>query len=249
MVTQKLDRASHIPLYHQLTQILREQITAGEFPEGSLFPSEQEIIALHSVSRTTVRLALDAIADLGLIKREQGRGTFVAATKVRSKLPQLSSFTEEVRRLGREPGTKLLGYGHVPAPFRIAERLNVEPEKMILHAVRLRTADDKVIAVAFSWLNDIQFPQLRDLDYSQLSLYGIFEEQLGLTILKATQQVWADIANPEEVKILRIPTGTPVLRFARTTLIATDQPGGTPIETVEAAFIGDMYTVETVLYR
>lgn len=249
MTQQNIDRLSSIPLYHQLTQIFREQITAGDFPEGSLFPSEQEIIARYGVSRTTVRLALAAIADLGLIRREQGRGTFVAAIKVFSQLPQLSSFTEEVKRLGKKPGTELLSFVRAQAPFRIAEQLNIDPEQRILHAVRMRTADGKAIALAFSWFNDIHFPQVRDIDYSQLSLYGIFEQQLGLTILKATQQTWADIANSDEVKMLKIPKGTPVLRLARTTLIATDQPGGTPIETVEAAFIGEMYTVETVLYR
>ena len=249
MTQQSIDRLSPIPLYHQLTQIFREQITAGDFPEGSLFPSEKEIIARYGISRTTVRLALAAITDLGLIRREQGRGTYVAATKVFSKLHQLSSFTEEVKRLGKEPGTKLLSLARAQSPFRIAEQLNIEPEQKILHAVRLRTADDKAIALAFSWFNDIYFPQVRDIDYSQLSLYGIFEQQLGLTILKATQRAWADIANPDEVKILNIPKGTPVQRLARTTWIATDQPGGTPIETVEAAFIGEMYTVETVLYR
>ena len=73
-----IDRNSKLPLYHQLYEILRENITRGEWQPGDMIPPEPELIDRYKVSRTTVRQVLDMLVNEDLIYRQQGRGTFVA---------------------------------------------------------------------------------------------------------------------------------------------------------------------------
>ena len=64
-------------IYRQIEAILREQILSGEYVGGDRLPTEEELCALYRVSRPTVRQALDELAAENLVRREQGRGTFV----------------------------------------------------------------------------------------------------------------------------------------------------------------------------
>jgi GntR family transcriptional regulator len=168
---------------------------------------------------------------------------------VRSEFPALLSFSQEVEQIGYRPGTVLLKVTESAVPMSVDHYLGLQPGQLVLRVVRLRTADDRPIALATSWLNLIRFPDLRDLDYTRLSLYDLFEEDQGLTIVRAVQRISADLATPQEAEALTSSTGSPVLRLSRTTFIAGDQRGGMPIEHVEAAFNGRMYSVETELYR
>lgn len=244
-----LDRDSVIPLYHQLSQHLRNEITSGVYQRGQTFPSENVLMKRYSVSRNTVRQALDSLVGMGLIQRQQGRGTFVASSRVLSQSGALSSFTEEVERMGAKPGVVLLDTYQQEAPIKVSEELRLPPSVKVMCVVRLRTADEQPICVATSWLNSVDFEELEQADYNQLSLYNLYENVTGRPVFRATQQVWADPATTQEAKTLKISRGSPVLRFARTTYVASDEAGGTPIEYVEAAFVGERYTLETELHR
>ncbi|MEA5078791.1 MAG: GntR family transcriptional regulator [Anaerolineaceae bacterium] len=74
-----LDPHSFVPLYHQLAQILREQIHSGKFTSGAELPSERELMQQYQISRNTVRQALDLLDREGLIKRTLGSGTRVSS--------------------------------------------------------------------------------------------------------------------------------------------------------------------------
>ena len=70
-------KKGHIPLYHQLDQILRKRILTGRYQASQPFPTDMELCEMFGVSLITVRQALKLLEDDGLIRREQGRGTFV----------------------------------------------------------------------------------------------------------------------------------------------------------------------------
>lgn len=72
-----VDHDAETPLWLQLANILRAQIQSGELPPGRIMPSETTLMQEHGVARGTVRKAVDALADEGLVNRVQGRGTFV----------------------------------------------------------------------------------------------------------------------------------------------------------------------------
>lgn len=74
----KVDQRDPRPLHEQLAEILRAQIAAGEYDETGMLPSEGQLQQQHGVSRGTVRRALAALANEGLVFTIAARGTFVA---------------------------------------------------------------------------------------------------------------------------------------------------------------------------
>ena len=76
-----VDHDAETPLWIQLASILRSQIQSGELRPGRIMPSETTLMQEHGLARGTVRKAIDALVDEGLVNRVQGRGTFVRAEK------------------------------------------------------------------------------------------------------------------------------------------------------------------------
>ncbi len=248
MQTDNFDRESGIPIYRQLAEYLRSQISSGEYQPGDVLPSETDLMHDFNVSRTTARLAFDFIRNMGMIRREQGKGTIVVS-QVKSNLPLLSSFTEEVERLGRKPGTILLSKGNEKLPPEAASHLGLNPGEIVTKVVRLRTADGAPIGLAISWMNDKKFPKLKEIDYTALSLYQVYENQLGLNPLRANESASADLAREFEARQLGIKLGAPILRLIRTTFVKSYQEDSIPIEYVDAVFNGYIYRIEIELYR
>jgi DNA-binding transcriptional regulator YhcF (GntR family) len=105
-----------IPKHHQLAEILRAMIRAGDLQPGDQVPTEDKLCARYGVSRGTVRQALDTLAREGLVSREAGRGTFVRADGTTTPHFTLGNFAEELRRQGIEPRTRLSGVVSCPLP-------------------------------------------------------------------------------------------------------------------------------------
>ena len=106
-----INRQSKLPLYQQLYEVLRGNITRGEWKPGDLIPAESELIEQYGVSRITVRQVLDMLVQEGLIYRQRGRGSFVAHPTVEQVLQRLVSFTDDMRQRGFAPSTRILSCG------------------------------------------------------------------------------------------------------------------------------------------
>ena len=114
------------PLYHQIFIIVRGKIIRGEWSAGDRLPSELELMSQFQVSRTTIRLALDRLVNEGLIYRQRGRGTFVAAPRIEQDLHQGIRFVESLRQRELNASTKVLSSKMVPASDQTTIDLDVE---------------------------------------------------------------------------------------------------------------------------
>ena len=110
-----LDKRLHIPLYYQLKTMLLEAIQSGQLKADDQLATESELAQTYEVSKITVRHALRELADLGYVRREQGRGTFVARTRLEQGPRELTSFTEEMRRQGLAAASRVLESGVIMA--------------------------------------------------------------------------------------------------------------------------------------
>ena len=108
MKKQILNTESYSPLYKQLIRKLRNDIAAGVYPVHSRIPSEQELCDAYGVSRVTVRKALAVLTQEGLLKRHQGKGTFVGLPRIRKDLQDVNSFHDACRMMGCEPSTRVI---------------------------------------------------------------------------------------------------------------------------------------------
>ncbi|HET7171896.1 MAG TPA: GntR family transcriptional regulator [Gaiellales bacterium] len=130
----RLDRASFVPLYFQLQELLKEKIEFGSWQPGDALPSETELCAAYDVSRTVVRQALAILEQDGQIERVRGRGTFVAVPKIEQRVGGISRLL-----LGRGAGPQLavLDSREQEASRRIADQLGIAPGAAILRVMSL----------------------------------------------------------------------------------------------------------------
>lgn len=94
------------PKHAQLSDVLAELATSELGPDTAI-PSERDLMATYDVSRATVRKAIDSLVVGGLLEKIHGKGTFVARPRVQTSL-HLASFSDDMRRRGLVPATRLM---------------------------------------------------------------------------------------------------------------------------------------------
>ncbi len=226
----------------RLRQHLVEVIGQGLEPHSRL-PTERDLATEFDVSRLTVRRALDRLEHDGLVYRVQGAGTFVAAPRI-AKSVELTSFSEDMRARGLEPGSSVLVTETIPAGARLGARLRMSPSEDVFHIRRARTADGEHMALEDSYLNPSFFPGLIQ-NVGNDSLYRILEQQYGMRIEWAEQSIQASVLDPEQADILQAPAFSPCFFVTRTSFDAQDRA----IEYAESTYRGDRYHYELQIHR
>jgi GntR family phosphonate transport system transcriptional regulator len=142
-----LARGEGVSLWRQIAQAVEQVIAAGGHPPGSRLPTEAELAVRHGVNRHTVRRALEALSARGLIRIEQGRGSFVAEDVVDYALGPRTRFSELIRAQNREPAGRILRVSEQPAELAVAEALRLRPGRPVLVVERLGLADGRPVVV------------------------------------------------------------------------------------------------------
>ncbi len=239
MSTYSVDPMDVIPKYFQLVNILRHKIEDGDWSPYTPIPSERQLEKIYHLSRTTIREAIGILIRQGYLYREQGRGTFVSPQKLQKAMPELTSFSEDMKKRGLKPGQEVLNVGFVPAPTKILEKLEQPAEtEQILCVERLRLADDKPIAIQISYLvlPDGECITDQEMESTQ-SLYRLLIEKFNIVATEAEETLEATLASKEEAALLQIPEGSPLLLNSRTTLGLDRRP----FEYVKVLYRGDRY--------
>ncbi|MBD0748044.1 GntR family transcriptional regulator [Streptomyces sp. CBMA152] len=209
-----MDRTSPVPLYFQLSQQLEAAIERGTLTPGSLLGNEIDLANRLGLSRPTVRQAIQALVDKGLLVRRRGVGTQVVHSQVKRPL-ELSSLYDDLEAAGQKPATKVLRNTVEPAGAEVAAALGV-PEGADVHLVeRLRYAHGEPMARLCNYLP----VDLLALDTAQLEATGLYRlmRGAGITLHSARQSVGARAATAAEAELLAEAVGAPLLTMERAT--------------------------------
>jgi GntR family transcriptional regulator len=229
-----LEPSSPLPLYHQLERVLAERIAEGRYRDG--FPGDLDLAAEFSVSRGTVRQALERLARSGLIVRHQGRGSFVAAP-LEYPLGRFYRFAHEMQVRGIPESSRVLARGAVRAPAAVAAALGLARGGRLLRIVRLRLAGDRPLLLETSHLPDDVGAPLRFADLSMGSMYDLLEES-GVRLSRVTEEVHPVSLRPEEAEPFGLPSGAPAFAVERIALA-----GERPVEHRLVLAPGDRVTL------
>lgn len=245
MAVQPIDKASSIPYYMQLSELLQRAISERQSPrEVYQLPSENELAAQQGITRATVRRALDVLERDGWIYREKGRGSFAAVRRVEHELTQLVSTTEDMRKRGWPLTTRLVSVEKVPAPPRVTHALELPEGEPCYKLCRLRFVDGEPISIQTPYLPAALCPDLEQNDLAR-SLYRLLETRYGLRLWTGHETLRARCALSQEEKLLEVPKCTPVMYMERVTYAVTGQA----IEYLEAVWRGDRYDFKVSLSR
>jgi GntR family transcriptional regulator len=240
-----IDRSGMEPLYYQIQQQLFEGIRSGELKAGDPLPSEQEISVRLGVSRMTVRLAIKSLCELGIVYSKQGKGSFVSSLKLEKNFRQVLSFTEEMVQSGRRPESRPLGFDTVPAEKEVAEALALNSQENVIRLRRVRMADSAPMGIETSYIPERLCPNLEAKFNPRTSLYQTLSARYGIQMAIADEVVEAGLANSEEARLLRIPKGSPVFLFTRTSYVQQGQA----VEYVKSTYRADRYKIVNRLVR
>ncbi|RPH75241.1 GntR family transcriptional regulator [bacterium] len=242
-----IDPNDYLPKYYQLASRLRDRILQGELTQHQPIPSERQLEEIYSVSRTTIREAIDLLVRQGYLYREHGRGTFVSPQKLQKQISELTSFTEDMRLRGIEPGSKILELKSVHPPAEVLQRLEL-PESYgeLLFVERLRLGDGVPMGLqtAYYVLPENQALTQEDLTASG-SIYQLLQEKFHLIPTAADEILEVALASPREASLLQISPGSPLLVSERTTYSQFRRP----FEFVKILYRGDRYRYYARLSR
>jgi GntR family transcriptional regulator len=229
------------PKHAQLSDVLADLAVRELGPEAAI-PSERELMAAYDVSRSTVRKAIESLIADGLLHRIHGKGTFVATPRLESRL-HLASFSQDMRRRGLTPSTRLLRVELDEPPAEVAQALELETDRTAWRIDRVRLADGQPIALENGWYPHALLPGLDRRDLGG-SLYELFAGAYGLTIDSAEQTLWGEVADATTARRLDAPVNTPLLVFRRVSCAV-----GRPLEFVVSRYRGDRYQIHMSLGR
>ena len=209
---------------------------------GQAIPSERQLSSDFGMSRLTVRAALDELVREGFLVRRRGSGTFVSEPKIAQELT-MTSFSEDMRRLGLRPGSRVVDLTITPAGARLGRLLHVSPSEPTVVVQRLRLADGEPMAIETLHVPATLVPGLNAADLEEHSFYDLLRDRYGIEVASGFQQIEATVTNEEESRALAVPLHSPAFLFERTTKADT----GTVIEFVRSIYRGDRYVLATSL--
>jgi GntR family transcriptional regulator len=226
-----------VPRYYEIEQVLRARIADLE-PDAPL-PSDAELCREFNVSRMTARNAVQRLVQDGLVYRLPGRGTFVADYGPHRHAGSLTSFTDEMRRKGRTPSSRLLQRGIRPATRETAIRLHLQPRANVVVVSRLRLADTEPVAVEHAVLRIDAAPALLGADLKAGSLHATLLAA-GLNPTSGRATISAEPAAKDEALLLDVSEGSPLLVERRVILDQNDMP----LETTETRYASGRYALD-----
>jgi GntR family phosphonate transport system transcriptional regulator len=204
-------RQAGVTLWRQIAGRLKEEIAAGTRPPGSQLPTEALLSDRFGVNRHTVRRALEELSRDGLVRIEQGRGSFVAEDVLDYTVEARTRFSEWIRKHNKEPSGRVRQLRTLAADHHVATRLGIRTGSRVVMMERLGFADDKPVSLAQHY-----FPagRLKGILEALQSSSGITEalKRVGVDdYLRQQTRVTARLPTPTEADLLRTARSRPVL--------------------------------------
>lgn len=168
-------------LVARISEELRGELAAGQYPAGSKLPTESRLGEHFGVSRPTVRAALRELEALGLVRTQHGVGTFVVdKPAIRAGLEKMDSITDSIRATGREPGMVYASRLIRPVLPEEAAQMGLPGDSKALELRRTILADGEVVAYSYDLMPMTIFPPGFDPAQMDGSIFAFLRGRLGI---------------------------------------------------------------------
>lgn len=192
------DPVSTSPRYLQLYVFIKHQIKAGIFKVNDQLIAENELCEILSVSRTTVRQAMEQLINEGLIVRYRGKGSFVAEEKIRRKINHMYNFTDNILEVGAKPSSVVIESVIITADDFIAQKLALpNANRKTFKLTRLRCANETPILVETTYLPYYLCEGIEKNDFEKMSLYRVLTHDYELNLFHAEETIEAILIEKE----------------------------------------------------
>jgi DNA-binding GntR family transcriptional regulator len=232
------------PKYAQLVQALQRRIESGDYPAGSMLPSENQLINEFGVSRPTVVAALRVLREQGWVESQQGKGRFVrgrpAVTSAEQPRPGQAYLTApETASLG-----DVVEAAAVAVPNRIAALLTLTPKSKAFLRRRVVGKDGEPTEVVSVWV-PLELAEGTALTRAEPLPQGLREHLQSRKDVRfdhIVEQITARMPTTDEAKQLGMPKNTPLLVVYG----AVRDASGQALAVVEVLLPADRHELEDV---
>lgn len=230
-----ITRNSGVAVWRQIADQIRGDISAGKMASGARMPPEIELATRFAVNRHTIRSAIAALTKEGVLRAEQGRGTFVAnAKKLTYRIGERTRFSEILSTQVRETKGVLLGSNVEEPTAEIAAALGMQ-SGTVVKIDTMHTADGNPISCATSWFDASRVPNIVE-DYRASGSVTVAFKEAGIDdYLRKSTIIGARHADAEDLRHLKLSPGAIVLVA---TAINVDMEGH-PVEYAKTRFAAD----------
>jgi DNA-binding GntR family transcriptional regulator len=230
------------PKYAQVIAELQRRIENGEYPPGSLMPSEHQLSGEFGIARPTVVRALRVLRQEGWIETQQGKGSFVRGRPALAEVTAVRRGQQELDRDETRERGELVSVGLAVPPPRIAALLGVPEDQELVRRRRLVRQDGDPSEIVTWWFPSelAEIASLAEMDPLHEGVRGHLARHKGLRVDHVVEQVTARHPAPHEVKLLGIPKTAPVLALY---VLARDA-SGSPLFALDVAMPGTLHELE-----
>lgn len=209
----------------RLRRDLLEEIDSGALPEGARLGAERDLAQQYGVSRGTLRLALAALEEAGLVRRVPGRGggTFVTHPKIERDLGGVQGVPGFLAVQGYDAGTRVIGTQMTWPTERVRRALRLEKDEPIFSVKRIRLADGLPISIDHAFFPANRFRGLLERSLGG-SIYELLKNEYGTEAVEAEERIEVVQATDEEAALLAITPADPLILLRRLTTDANGDP-------------------------
>lgn len=207
------------PLYLKFAQTVKDAVRSGALEHGNILPGERDLSQLTGVSRITVRKAMQALEDEGVVTRSRGYGTQINNIFEYS-LKAARGFSQQVMLRGKKPDTLWVNKRVIPCPEDVAAELNVAAKSDVFLLKRIRYVDDDAVSIEESW---IPAALIDDVDAIGVSLYDYFRSR-QIHPQRTKSRVSARMPDAEFQAHIQLDSKVPVLVIKQVALDQQNRP-------------------------
>lgn len=229
-----------IPLYIQLKDLLQKDIEKNYKP-GDIIPAEPKLEEIYNVSRITIRKAIEELERENVVKKRQGRGTFVLEQKILYDASSIGSLTQRLSKQNQKLQTSMIEFLIIEDEHHVKDLLKCDK---LLAIKRLRTLNNKPLALMINYLDYSKVPNL-EKRFNIESLYTFLKEEYGINFYNAQETIEAKLPNDEEKQKLEIKDDTPLMSLNRLSFDKENKP----LEFSNVRVRADMYKHQITIFE
>lgn len=213
MPTVEINPNSGVPLYRQIKEILRTEISTNKLDADTPM-TEAQLLERFNVSRAPIRQALRELTDQGYVYRKQGKGTFPVPGHRVSRPADVRSgaLHQHLRERGLNPASRVGDLGRTVPPPHVQRQLSIAEGEEVLHFTRLISVEGSPLVHSRVFLRtpaDFS-PTTRELEENG-SAFELLAREFGIVLERSEHEAWATGATAEDAAVLDVPVGSPLL--------------------------------------
>ncbi len=241
LVPGALELNRRLPLWYQVAQHLRTVVLTRRPDDPLRLPTEDELAAHYAVSVVTLRQALKALEDEGIIERRRRHGTFVLPSAAPGPPLTLLGTVDAVIAQQAAEEVRVLRRELVAVPTELAA--SFADVRQVVHIRRLRLRDGEPVSCADNWIRPAHAESISDDCLRSVPMTQALRDRAGVRIARVENNVEARLATPELVGLLAVGLLSPILLCSARSF----DHGGVVVDAARISYRGDRFTYSVSL--